>query len=170
MSIVILNNLKYNVLASEFTDIKHKEYNYLHIIENLGYYERIVSLLTAISKIGIKTSVFYNTTHGGFIPIQSAPSFKKIYLVETDVIHKRKILENLDRHVKSVDVAEIQFKTPTEKIFCESILFSQDASYINISTNRPFILTTHSTTLAKSYRYIFQLSNTDLCLYIPDHL
>jgi predicted O-methyltransferase YrrM/tetratricopeptide (TPR) repeat protein len=168
MATIILNKFEYNVLASEFTEIKHKEYNYLRIIENLGYYERIVSLLTGISKLGIQTAVFYNTTHGGFIPIQSAPSFKKTYLVETDLIHKRKILENMDRH-NNIDT-DIQFMTPSHETLCESILFSEDASYINISTSRPFILTTHSTTLAKSYRHIFRLSNTDLCLYVPDHL
>jgi hypothetical protein len=165
---VVLNRQEYDVLITEFKKKEHKEYNYLNIIENLGYYERIVSLLASISKLGIQTAVFYNTTHGGFIPIQSAPSFKKTYLVETDLIHKRKILVNMDRH-KTPDT-DIQFMTPSVETLCESILFSEDASYINISTARPFVLTTHSTTLAKSYRHIFRLSNTDLCLYVPDHL
>ncbi len=50
--IVELNKQKYHVCNDEFMTIQHEEYNYLIIKDKLGYYERIISLLCELSKMG----------------------------------------------------------------------------------------------------------------------
>lgn len=89
--LVELNNRKYNIQPNEFNVITHNEYNNLQIRENVGLFDRIVSLLQELSKVKIgneiqdqdkevtKQCIFYDVTHGGYIPINCASKFDIIF-------------------------------------------------------------------------------------------
>ena len=61
--LVKVNKLDYQVNSDEFKLSKH-HYQDLSIIDNLGLYERLNSLLIEISEIGINNIIFNNITHG----------------------------------------------------------------------------------------------------------
>lgn len=170
---VLINNLQYDVLKDEFPIVKHEIYFRLQVVKNLGYYERIVSLLSSISKLGVKEAVFYNMSHGGFIPIECIPFFTKINITKTDITHHKNIIQNIERHNQN-EKTDIQLSPSYDEYNGNSILFSETASYISNSSSvlalspAPFLLTSYSKKLSMSYRYIFQLSNTDLYLYVPE--
>lgn len=68
--IVELNNKTYHICNNEFTTITHTEYNNLIIKDQLGHFERIVSLLCELSKLNNFDLITNNQTHGGFVPIK----------------------------------------------------------------------------------------------------
>ena len=167
---IIINNQEYNVSKNEFVITKHNEFSNLNILQNLGYYERIISLITTISQsCNISTSVFHNTTHGGFIPLQCASHFQQVILINTQNEHKKNILANATRH----HITNLDFAVPknTDVANTTVIHFSENVLYIPfIETNTDFLLTTHSDTLAKLYKHVFHLSTSDFYIYVPDHL
>ena len=55
--LVELNKRKYNIQSNEFNVIIHNEYNNLQIRENVGLFDRIVSLLQELSKVKIGNEI-----------------------------------------------------------------------------------------------------------------
>ena len=73
-----INNINYFVNDDEFNIIPHNEYSNLKIIDKLGYFETIISF---INKISCKHNLFfYNTTHGGFIPLNCSKYYNHIFI------------------------------------------------------------------------------------------
>ena len=73
-----INNMNYFVNDDEFNIISCDEYNNLKIVDKLGYFETIISF---INKISLKFNLFfYNTTHGGFIPLNCSKYYKTIFI------------------------------------------------------------------------------------------
>lgn len=114
--LVDLNKRKYNVQTNEFNIIPHKEYNNLQIREKVGQFDRIVSLLQELSKVNLgneiqdqdqdkevtKQCIFYDVTHGGYIPINCASNFDTIHLInkenQQEQSHNDNITENILAH------------------------------------------------------------------------
>lgn len=99
--IVELNKQKYHVCNDEFMTIQHEEYNYLIIKDKLGYYERIISLLCELIKMGFTDCILFNNTHGGFIPINCSNNFDNIFILKTEGIHQHNIYQNIIQHNKT---------------------------------------------------------------------
>jgi predicted O-methyltransferase YrrM len=168
--IIDINKKQYNVEANEFTTVTHSEYNNLIIRNDLARFERIVSLLSELSKtLGIKEAIFYNQTHGGFIPIQCAGQFESIYVVNST---DPNIAANIALHnvgnvffdiipTFSADVGACR----TAVIYSEKVEHI-DMELVNILT--PVILTSLNMKLCKNPNYnILELTGTNLYLYIP---
>jgi predicted O-methyltransferase YrrM len=168
--IIDINKKQYNVEANEFTTVTHSEYNNLIIRNDLARFERIVSLLSELSKtLGIKEAIFYNQTHGGFIPIQCAGQFENIYVVNST---DSNIAANITLHnvgnvffdiipTFSADVGACR----TAVIYSEKVEHI-DMELVNILT--PVILTSLNMKLCKNPNYnILELTGTNLYLYIP---
>jgi hypothetical protein len=69
----------------------------LVIREKVGFYERIISLLTTISKtIGINSCLFYGVTHGGYLPLICSQNFEEVFITKTTEEHKQNIFKNLE--------------------------------------------------------------------------
>jgi predicted O-methyltransferase YrrM len=175
--IIDINKSQYNVLEDEFKKIEHKEFNNLTILENVGFYERIISLLSSISEIGIKECMFYNITHGGFIPIQCITLFYKLYIVNSNEEQGENIIKNLVQNIEYSEINNIQFiddelVKDLSKESKDYIIFSENADSIKLDASYPvpFLLTAYSIELAKLFNpdNIFNLSDTDLYLYVPD--
>ena len=71
-----INGIDYNVNSDEFAKIPHDQYQNLVIRESVGKFERIISLINEMSHLNVETLIVYNTTHGGFIPINCSPNFQ----------------------------------------------------------------------------------------------
>jgi hypothetical protein len=79
---------------NEFIKIPHAKFSNLIIRDNVGKFERTISLINELSSLKIDNLILYNTDHGGFIPINCSQNYKNIYLVETNTIHIDNILLN----------------------------------------------------------------------------
>jgi predicted O-methyltransferase YrrM/tetratricopeptide (TPR) repeat protein len=162
-----INKTFYQVSDGEFEKIPHSEYNNLVILKKVGFYERIISLLTTISKsFEISNCIFYGVTHGGYLPLTCSQNFENIYITKTNEKHKKNIIKNL--YSDNVDfLDEHLIKVIPENI----IIFSEDCEAIiisNVSIDNIFI-TTFSEELEIQYtaQNIYFLSNSDLCVYVP---
>jgi hypothetical protein len=91
-----INKRDYFTQENEFNKITHNEFSNLVIRDKVGLFERIISLLTELSNcLNIKNALFYNVSHGGFIPINCSSQFENIYLINTD---DNNIKKNIDLH------------------------------------------------------------------------
>ena len=171
--IIDINNKPYNVAPNEFNTIIHNEYNNLIIKEGLGYFERVISLLTELSKtLDISECLFYNQTHGGFIPIQCAAQFDSVFVLNSGD-------PNIAANVALHNVGNVLYEFPSKVIDyvgrCRRLIYAEKAEYIDheiIKTLNPIILTSLDRKMCQnqSYTNILELTGTNLHLYIPNDL
>ena len=167
--LVEINKKQYQVLDGEFKRIVHQEYNNLVILDKVGFYERIASLLKTISKtIGMKSCLFYGVTHGGFLPLNCCQNFENVFVTKTTEEHKQNIFKNLE-------YGNLQYVDYRDTIPEDNIIFSEDYEgcqdiYIKNASLLSIIIAPYSEKLASTYKndHIYFLSNTDLCVYIPN--
>ena len=167
--LVELNKCKYNIQSNEFNVITHNEYNNLQIREKVGQFDRIVSLLQELSKVKIgneiqdkdkekKQCIFYDVTHGGYIPINCASTFDTIHLINQNQNQKDNITENITLHnIKNA------FWTlpPNDLNLSNSIIFADKYESIDhtlVEVYKPIMLTTLSAKILYDsvYKHIFK--------------
>jgi hypothetical protein len=131
-----LNKKTYRVNSNEFNKITHNEYTNLCIRDNLGYCERIISLMNELSKSSlIDQCIFYNTMYGGFIPIGCASTFTQITLENTPIPH----IENIKYNIQEHDIHNVLIEpTSHDNIYYQFTKLICSCSYtINIECSRP---------------------------------
>jgi tetratricopeptide (TPR) repeat protein len=112
--IINIETLNYNIKNDEFKKINHTEYNYLKLYNDIGIFERIIGLIKKLKECFDKDVSFisYDTTHGGFIPINLINEFTKIYICQYDTDHITNIKNNINNLI---------FKKNLHKLFiCDS--------------------------------------------------
>lgn len=148
-----INKQIFRVHTDEYSKIDHHEYINLHILDQLGFHERIISLLTTLStlyyqKVNLRMA---EVTHGGFIPIRCARSFKEVY-INNNPLHEDNIGHNVIKHLVDKDKNIFYHSHAVDKKDLYEINFEQPDSNIIISL--------HSTHLHKYDTYHkYQLSN-----------
>lgn len=161
-----INKILYQVSDGEFKRIPHNEYNNLIILEKVGFFERIISLLKTIGEeLNIKNLICSDVNHGGFVPLNCCEHFENIYITNTTEEHKLNIFKNL----KSENV---QYVDDENTISGDCIIFSENCQdiYIKNTNLLSIIIAPYSEKLASPYKndHIYFLSNTKLCIYIPN--
>ena len=193
--LVELNNRKYNIQSNEFNVITHNEYNNLQIRENVGLFDRIVSLLQELSKVKIgneiqdkdkekKQCIFYDVTHGGYIPINCASTFDTIHLInnqnkqenqnQNQLQHQK---DNINANMLTHNITNAYWTLPPDLNLSNSIIIADKHDSIDhtlIEVYTPIMLTTLSPKILKQsphlYKHIFELTDTNLFLYIPERV
>ena len=180
MKFVKINNQEYKVNLNEFDIIKNEEYSTLEIISNLGYYERICSLIQEL-QISINmfpTCIFGKPTHGGYIPINCSKTFTNIYLPDDLNTHKSNIEYNISSHnVNNIILGEIPLDNDNQ--LDNFILFSENENsclhiyykynlYENQSQSS-IIITKYNHTFASKYKY-YKITNTNLYIYLSENV
>jgi tetratricopeptide (TPR) repeat protein len=165
---VDINNNTYKVEDTEFNIMPHTEYNNLIIRNNVGYYERVGSLLNELIMNNNETLVVVSPTHGGFLPIECSKCFKNVILHLTENYHASNINENITKF----DIKNIQF-CDTLITLENFIIFSQYSNNIDLDFIRnkmPILLMPINIQILTSrvYKHVYNLTRTDLFLYIPD--
>ena len=94
---VTISGKEYKVNETEFKKIEHKEFGNLNIIDNIGLFERLVSLINELSDtLTIENLIVYKITHGGYIPLNCSKNYKSVFLVETSKEHSDNIKSNIE--------------------------------------------------------------------------
>ena len=181
--IIEVNKKNYNVNAVEFLKLEHKEYFNLNILEGLGAFERIVSILKEIPVIinttynnQISTSLlFYGPTHGGFAPINAAGCYQNVYLSRIGTDH----IQNIYQNIQDFNVKNVVFGADELEMFNSEILVVYSDVYDNIESCVLFsyhpiatniVITEMNKILSKRYKYMYQISNTNMVVYVPETL
>ena len=95
--IVKIDGQEYQVNDTEFVKIPHKNFTNLVIRDDVGKLERLISLINELAVLKIDNLIVYNTTHGGFIPIQCSKNYKNIFAIKTTISHIENILSNVQK-------------------------------------------------------------------------
>lgn len=102
MSLKKINNINYLVNEDEFNIIPHNEYNNLKIIDKLGYFETVVGFINKISPE--HNLIFYNTNHGGFIPLNCSKHYNHSFILCNDV-HYDNIIKNYKKNISNSNIS-----------------------------------------------------------------
>ena len=197
--IVELNKKNFHVNSNEFNTIIHNDYNNLLIRNEVGAFERIIFILKELSKVisplQPSSCVFFNQTHGGFIPILSVKSFDHIYIIyssadTTEYHHKTSActaslsfppntevshIDNIHKNIASHNIENVSFSYDDANGYNNLVIYSEKYEYIDpifIEICRPIILTTTSSKLGKQniYKYTYDVLGTNMTIYVPDNL
>lgn len=160
-----------SVNDDEFAKIPHDQYQNLVIRESVGKFERIISLINEIGNLNVENLIVYNTTHGGFIPINCSPNFQNVFVLDTRSDHA----DNAANNVKNRKIKNVTFARDIRAISGQAMIYSENDATLDvdfIKENKPVLLTLYSDALALSgiYKAAFKLTNSNLILYIPDNL
>jgi len=159
-----INKKKYQVNDDEFTKKHVQEFCNLKILNDVGLFERLISLLFELKNCNLHNLIFFNTTHGGFIPIECSKYFDNITLVNTTSDHLDNINVNITRH----NIKNIYFSD--HKRVNNSIIFSNDVKNLNTdSLNEDNILvTTFNINIIRKFKYAFHLKNTNFYVHLNE--
>jgi hypothetical protein len=173
---VAINNKEYVVNENEF-HILHDPTNVLTypllLRKNVGHYERISSLINELSLIETHTDrlinnvLFVNPTHGGFAPLQCIDYFENVYISLTNEEHCTNIMKNIKKH----ETQNI-FINGNLNFLNQLIIFSenQDEEVIVEIELLPILIINKNNNVITKYNHSYAITNTDLCLYVPDQL
>jgi len=162
-----INNKNYYVESEEFNIIPNDKYPQLVILENLNIFERIISLLIELSNIGVTKSIFFNITHGGFIPLECSEKLNKVFILNTNEKHISNIKKNVELHNANNISYLLENNNDNYIVFSEN---SKDIDMNIFNNYESILLTTKDNRIIEKniYKHIYELTNTNLCLYIPD--
>ena len=101
--IITLNKKEYSVNENEFNKIPNEVYSNLLIRDDVSLCERIISLMNELSlTLNVSHGLFFNPSHGGFVPINCSSQFENIYinynLSNSYDNHFKNITDNINRH------------------------------------------------------------------------
>jgi len=166
--LVNINKTKYTVCEDEFTVVPHAEYNNLIILKNVGYFERISSLLSELIFNNIENLVVVSPNHGGFLPIECSKHFKNVFLYLTEQKHYLNISNNiLNLNIENVHISE-DIYTLNNCVIYSQTGFDIDLDFVK--NYEPILLMPFNIGILnlKNYKNIYKLSDSGLHLYIPD--
>lgn len=183
-----INKKKYQVNHNEFTQNKIQEYCNLRIFNDVGTFERLISLFFELKNCNIHNLVCFNTTHGGFIPIECSTFFENITLINTEKEHADNIDANIKHHnIKNISNVELPTNdsatddgikltiNEVSESYANSILFCNDAKHITtqfLNENKNNILISkYSFKLIhnKNYDYVFGLKDSGYYIYVNEN-
>ena len=77
--LIKIDGQEYQVNDDEFLKIPHNIFTNLNIRNSVGNFERLISLINELNCLKIDNLIIYNSTHGGFIPIQCSKNYQNIF-------------------------------------------------------------------------------------------
>lgn len=170
MKTVEINKKLYVVEETEFSGLK-TDFTALNILEKVGYYERVVSLINELGQIiGIKNALFISPTHGGYIPIECSKHLKHIFVYDCNDNHKTNIIKNKNTHDASNIYVVDNLNDINPEFQKKMLLYTHVVSTIYeeyINAYNPILITT--TTKPFTNYIMYQLKFTDLIIHIPQH-
>lgn len=169
----------YEVNKDEFNFIVYEKYENLKILKNLGLFERLISLFGELKFNDlIKKIYFFNTTHGGFIPIECAKMFDMVYLLNTTNEHKQNITNNISLHklenIYQIESCDYKSSFNYTNYLRGALFFSENSSDVDISLISNFdnviLITKYNDKIVNStiFNYLISLKDSDYYIYLND--
>ena len=157
----------YKINDDEFTKIQHKEYNYLKMYNDIAQFERLLGVIKkTFFCFNYETVEFisYDTTHGGFIPINLVDKFNSIY-VYCDNEHIQNVSCNIDnkleRNQKIIKVNEYQTGSNNINCICLNV---REKDLIHYNNDECIFITTTILNCDSLKKY--KLKDTKYLIYV----
>jgi glycosyltransferase involved in cell wall biosynthesis len=171
-----IDGKKYTVLPTEFQEKPNAEYTTLKMLDRLGEFDRIASLVTELANVmNSKSAIFGAPTHGGYIPFNV--SVGTTFLFDCDPIHKKHILENENAQFTFISNLEIINDAFAKRsiLLVEECDDSKYNSFVSkhlpiIICNRMRIFGIISNKPSFNEYETYSLSNTKWFVLVPFHL
>jgi predicted O-methyltransferase YrrM len=182
---VSIDGNKYMINDDEFVKINHDIYNNLHLYNDIAIFEQLIGLIKSCKKIFINNIdlnsyntnfISYNTTHGGFIPINLVNDFDILFTFNTNDKNLKNINYNINSLVETVqksqfiNINDSDISEHLENYF--NIFFNIDEENINFfsklnSKNNIFItkLDIENNAFEK-----YLLKNTEYYIYVTKEI
>ena len=178
-------NKQFYVLEDEFVQVPHSEYNNLIILKDLNIIERIIGLINEIQQSCNLTSfVSLNTSHGGYIPMNCSSNFLNVIISCNDLHY-----DNINKNIHEIhdEIQEIKHNITLENstdvcinkeltncllVYSRSNMDRSNMDdfnqYINLNPIFLFHKDNNESEPDPNYGTKFNLSNSDLVLYVPE--
>lgn len=167
--VVNINKKDYIVSLDEYSKKNHEEYNNLIILDKLDEHEKIIGLITDLTDITENNNQYqrrilycYNTTHGGFIPLNSSCCFDNVNVFTNDVQQVKYINNNIEfyehKNIK-VNISENNISNDNEFhiVFLEKTYNTENNNEIEMNFNN-------------SINELVKISNNSYIYILPEKL
>lgn len=169
---LLINGKNYEINENEYTQIFHNEYHFLKLYNEIDLHERIIGLIHKITQHFSCTDFFsFETTHGGFIPINLENNFKNLHLVRT---HHTNII-NIEYNIQNLISINNREKIKLHDNFVlnanssNSIFFNIKQDDFDIyKSNQDIFITTNKLDFCNFNKYL--LKGTEYFIYISDDI
>ena len=168
--LIKINKEEFKVKSNEFNTSPHDEFNNLNILESLGFFERITSLLKELRLVFTyePNILFYNITHGGFIPINCSNVFKNIFIYNSEDKHNDNILANIYKHnVQNISIVDKSILTQDNIHVHDIVFINEEDISTKLDINKSIVLKFGYLNDEKGW---YSLKNTKLLIHIPEKL
>lgn len=177
---MLVNKQIYHVDTHEFKVVPHKDYTNLKILDKLGLWERMASLIQELALVGCTEATFVQPSHGGFLSIQCAPHFDRIQIVGSNENTKKNVSVSKCKNIVLYDSFNEQRIHRGHVLFCEDWknLYPDWLTNLWVQHSLPMVITNRlvpqkdgeKDTWAQMYASIYRLSNTDFYIYVPEDM
>ena len=162
---MLINKKYYEINEDEFIVLPHKEYTNLRILEHLGLFERLVSLLNEIQyNFNFENICFINSSHGGFIPL-NCNKYQNIYILESTEKHKKNIEKNIKKHKLNNIFFSNKLCNKCDVLFFEDSILNNETKKIIKNANPRSIIITNIDVQGSYKKYL--LKDTFFKIYVP---
>ena len=175
MPLVEVDKKKYNVLDHEFIKVPNEEYCNLNILESVGIFERLISLIKEItsfhSKHDDQNIIFTGISHGGYIPIQ----------IKENIINPIYVYESDEQQLQNLYINSDKYLTPNQRFYINTLLDQRGETFLiinlfeNSSMVEKFITEGTKTPIIISKIHIFipnttiyNISNSEFFIIVPN--
>ena len=162
-----IDKKSYQINSNEFNvqhDIKMEP---MVIHDELGQMERICSLLRELACLDIQSIIFYNSTHGGFIPINVSDKYENVYVQNTSPEH----IDNIHRNVTDHNITNVKWEI--ENTIGNFVVYSEKYEYLDvefIAKHNPIIVTANCVSMQSIYKTSLQLTDSKFIVCIPEEV
>lgn len=179
MELILIDNKQYKINNDEYKKLNHSEYSNLKLYDDIGLHERLISLIKKFKNVFFNCDkncdkkinlIYFNVTHGGFIPINLSYCFDTIYLINTlenhltNVIENKKNINNIHelKTCRMIDFLNIK----NVIIYCEE--WNEEIYNLTQKYNWILLSKEHNLNLSQNYKY--HLSNTNYFVYVDEKI
>jgi len=174
---ITINSKQYKINNNEYKKIHHAVYNYLHLYEDIGEHERIIQFIKKCKNLTTSYTnlVSFNTSHGGFIPINLSDTFDKIF-INADREH----IDNINHNILNFNMNNVSYLNNVLDN-CPYIFFIQNSNNMNQIEIEHYLklfnsLSLNLITICKNNKLIenniltestmYKLTNTEYYIYV----
>jgi len=173
--ILDINKKKYHAHENEFAQINIQEFCNLRILNDVGLFERLISLFSQLKYCGVRNLVCFEPTHGGFLPIECSKFCNNITLINSSAEHENNIKTNIQNHnIKNISLVNYQSLQNSDN-YNKSIIFSNNflnihPVFLNEYKNNIFITNRNMNSIyLNTFSHVYRLTNTDFYIHLNEN-
>jgi len=175
--IVTIEKENWIVDDNEFIKINHNEYCYLLLYNDLANFERLLGFFKNLqTNFSLESIYFFYPTHGGFLPINCAKFFNKVFIIYNEETN----LNNIKENISNFKFENIVITQVCDIPFSNSLVIDFSGNFDRyLLINSPFLITNQNLSITDEkldftpkikYDYSFNLWQTSYFLHFNNSI